>query len=86
MLARPVLSVVTTYLVVAALSVGTLLAFGLGGPALAADGTSTYRTIEWDETTGQPTTDPATCGQARVEQVKVPRFDLVWGSSPPTPT
>ena len=33
-LARPLFSVVVTYLVVAALSIGTLIAFGLGGASI----------------------------------------------------
>ena len=40
---RPIFSVVTTYLVVAALSIGTLVAFGLGGLALPVTVTSTYQ-------------------------------------------
>ena len=34
---RPLFSVVTTYLVVAALTVGTLIAFGLGGSAVRTE-------------------------------------------------
>ncbi|MFE1665800.1 ABC transporter permease [Microbacterium sp. P02] len=77
-ISRPVLSVVTTYLVVAALSIGTLIAFGLGGTAFSSTATSTNRSIEWDEETGQPTTDPPTCGEWTTYEYQAPRFDRVW--------
>lgn len=78
-ISRPVLSVVTTYLVVAALSIGTLIAFGLGGTASSSTATNTTRTVEWDEETGLPTTDPPTCGPWQTYEYQVPRFDRVWG-------
>jgi hypothetical protein len=78
-IARPVLSVVTAYLVVAALSIGTLIAFGLGGAAVTSTATQHVRSIEWDERTGSPTTDPPTCGEFETYESQVPRFDHVWG-------
>lgn len=78
-ISKPILSVVTSYLVVAALSLGTLIAFGLGGAALASTATTTSRYIEWDDRTGQPTTSPATCGDWETSQYRMPRYDLVWG-------
>ena len=41
-LTRPLFSVVVTYLVVAALSIGTLIAFGLGGAAIQTTVRQTY--------------------------------------------
>ncbi|WP_375386730.1 ABC transporter permease [uncultured Microbacterium sp.] len=78
-ISRPVLSVVTAYLVIAALSVGTLIAFGLGGSAVASTATTTSRSIEWDPQTGQPTADPPECGPWQTSQYRSPRYDLVWG-------
>lgn len=78
-IARPVLSVVTAYLVIAALSIGTLIAFGLGGAAIASTATTSSRINEYDPQTGLPTTDPPTCQEWEVNQYRAPRFDLVWG-------
>ncbi len=47
-LARPLFSVASTYLVVAALCVGTLIAFGLSGAVVRSEATSSYRSIEFD--------------------------------------
>ncbi|MBN7793321.1 ABC transporter permease [Microbacterium esteraromaticum] len=72
LIARPLFSIATTYLAVAALVVGTLIAFGLGGTAIQSEARGYER--PWDETTGEPVCD---------EWVEVnynqPRFDLVWG-------
>ncbi|MGF2076136.1 hypothetical protein, partial [Enterococcus casseliflavus] len=46
--ARPVFSVATTYLIVAALTLGTLIAFGLGGTALRTEQTVTTRDVDWN--------------------------------------
>jgi hypothetical protein len=78
-LAKPLLSVVTTYLVVAALSIGTVIAFGLGGTALSSQGSFQVRSYEYDLDTGVPTTDPPTCGEWSSQPRTVPRFDRVWG-------
>ncbi|TXK19536.1 ABC transporter permease [Homoserinibacter sp. GY 40078] len=79
---RPLFSVVTTYLVVAALSVGTLIAFGLGGFVGQERVTVTNEYIDWsvdydesDPVTGLPE-DPV-CVTDTYEQ-PVPRFDRVW--------
>lgn len=70
LIARPLFSVATTYLVVAALVIGSLIVFALGGMAVRTEATSFSRPYsangtpicdEWDE---YPT--------------EVPRFDLVW--------
>lgn len=42
-LARPLFSIVVSYLVIAALSIGTLIAFGLGGIAVQSEAVSTER-------------------------------------------
>ena len=47
-LARPLFSVAVTYLVVAALVVGTLIAFGLGGSAIRSETVNSYRTLVYD--------------------------------------
>jgi ABC-2 type transport system permease protein len=66
---RPLMSVVTTYLVVAALSVGSLIAFGL----LTAVTTSETRTVFVD---GEGNPDPE-CGSEYTSTV--PRYDYYWG-------
>lgn len=47
LLRRPLFSIVVTYLLVAMLSVGTLIAFGLGGLAIQSTGTSETRHVDW---------------------------------------
>jgi len=83
LMARPLFSVVTTYLVVAALSIGTLIAFTLGGLAFQTERTQTYIGIDYpvggkvDPVTGLP--DEIVCLPPQTETYPVPRFDLVWG-------
>jgi ABC-2 type transport system permease protein len=74
-LSRPLFSIVLTYLVVAALSVGTLIAFGLGGFATQSQQTNTTSYGESYSESGDPIscTDPETFTQT------VPRFDKYWG-------
>jgi ABC-type transport system involved in multi-copper enzyme maturation permease subunit len=72
LITRPLFSVVVTYLAVAALSVGTLIAFTLGGLALQTKVTdysydNTHRTSQ-------------TCTGLHSYKSTVPRFDLVWGT------
>jgi ABC-type transport system involved in multi-copper enzyme maturation permease subunit len=74
---RPLFSVATTYLVVAALSIGTLIAFGLGGFAVQMEQRNTYIGVDaayYEEETGAPE-----CLPPEVYTTQVPRFDLVWG-------
>lgn len=68
---RPLMSVVTTYLVIAALSVGSLIALGL----LTAVTTSTQRTVF----VNPPVTDDSSyyCGDDY--ETQVPRADHYWG-------
>lgn len=79
---RPLFSVVATYLVVALLSIGTLIAFGLGGVVAQEQVTQRYEAVDWeassdeiDPQTGLP--EELVC--TTVENViTVPRFDRVW--------
>jgi len=83
LITRPLFSVVTTYLVVAALSIGTLIAFALGGLAFQSQQTQTYTSIdysvggEFDPVTGLP--ENIVCLEPETFTNTVPRFDYVWG-------
>ncbi|MDO9590751.1 MAG: ABC transporter permease, partial [Microcella sp.] len=83
LIVRPLFSVVTTYLVVAALSIGTLIAFTLGGLAMQTERTQTYIGVdysvggEFDPQTGLP--ENVVCLEPDTYTYPVPRFDLVWG-------
>ncbi|GAA5038303.1 ABC transporter permease [Microbacterium fluvii] len=79
-LARPLFSVASTYLVVAALVVGTLIAFGLGGAAIRSEYTSHYRYAEYDENGAIDR-----CGEWTTDTYEVPRFDHVWWMLTPNP-
>ncbi|HEY2643262.1 MAG TPA: ABC transporter permease subunit [Galbitalea sp.] len=68
---RPLFSVVVTYLAVAALSLGTLIAFGLGGAA------SQTSVIEYGYDNVHVKTQ--TCTGLEEYPTSVPRFDHVWG-------
>lgn len=71
LIARPLFSIAATYLVVAALVVGTLIAFGLGGSAIRTEVTHYER--GWDES-GEPI-----CDGWQEYTYEQPRFDYVWG-------
>lgn len=76
LLNRPLFSIVTTYLVVAALSVGTLIAFTLGGVVVRTDVTfTTINASSWDDATGMG----QQCGPPEVSTYPQPRFDYFWG-------
>ena len=82
LLTRPLFSVTVTYLVVAALSVGTLIGFGLGGAAIQTTVRQTYIGVDWQslESDGPPPSgQPAPCLPPEVREYTTPRFDLVWG-------
>ena len=68
---RPLFSVVVTYLVVAALSLGTLIAFALGGVAVQTRVTN----YDWDDTN----TKTHVCSGLESYTDSAPRFDLDWG-------
>lgn len=74
---RPLFSVVVTYLAVAALTLGTLIAFTLGGLAIETTKTS-YYFDKTDDTT-------QTCTGLHTQDYPAPRFDLVWGILAPNP-
>ena len=80
---RPLFSVVTTYLIVAALSIGTLIAFGLGGLAFQSQQKQTVIGVdysvggEFDPVTGVP--ENVVCLEPETYTNTVPRFDRVWG-------
>jgi ABC-2 type transport system permease protein len=74
-LSRPLFSIVLTYLMVAALSVGTLIAFGLGGLASQSESTSTSSYgLEYTESG-----TPISCSEPSTYTQTVPRFDHFWG-------
>ena len=75
-LARPLFSVAATYLVVAALVVGTPIAFGLGGAAIRTEVTQSSRSYVYDDS--GMTSNPPECGPWDTFTYEVPRFDAVW--------
>jgi ABC-type transport system involved in multi-copper enzyme maturation permease subunit len=72
LLARPLFSVASTYLVMAAFTIGTLIVFGLGGAAVRTEVTSHSR---WTDTIDGET---YTCSEWETYTSDVPRFDRVW--------
>ncbi len=72
---RPLFSIVATYLVVAALSIGTLIAFALGGLVVQSEQTITSSTAVAFDEQGIPTT----CAPKETQVTRVPRFDYFWG-------
>ncbi|MEW1834642.1 ABC transporter permease [Microbacterium sp. NPDC079995] len=87
-LARPLFSVATTYLVVAALTIGTLIAFGLLGSSVRTEREDRYQSAQYDET-GAPlcedgsstcANDPEewVCGDWESTFSEQPRFDYFW--------
>ncbi|WP_405372992.1 MULTISPECIES: ABC transporter permease [unclassified Microbacterium] len=95
-LARPLFSVAATYLVVAALCVGTLIGFGLVGSSMTSEQTHRYQSAKYDPVTGAPEckdgsddcwNDPTQliCEDESVQTYDVPRFDRVWWMLAPNP-
>ncbi len=72
---RPLFSIVVTYLVVAALSVGTLIAFGLGG--LVFESPTTTRVYSTSQIDGDG--NSIHCEYRQTATGSTPRFDYVWG-------
>lgn len=71
-LARPLFSVATTYLVVAALTVGTIIVFGLVGSSIRTEVTSSWRVVEYHQ-------DEIQCTDRwETQTYETPRFDTVW--------
>ncbi len=82
LLTRPLFSVVVTYLVVAALSVGTLIAFGLGGASIQSTVNQTTIAVDYqalDEDGLPPNGGEVPCLGPTEYQYQTPRFDTVWG-------
>jgi len=87
-LARPLFSVAVTYLVVAALAVGTVIGFGLIGSAVASEGLSKSRYAEYDAMGNIACKDGSSdcygdadnmiCQDWQTSTYRVPRFDYVW--------
>jgi ABC-2 type transport system permease protein len=79
LIARPIFSVVTTYLVVAALSLGTLVAFGLGGLAFPVTVTSTYESYADGAVDDDGTVINTVCDAPTTDHYDVPSYDKLWG-------
>jgi ABC-2 type transport system permease protein len=77
LIARPLFSVVVTYLSVAALTLGTAIAFTLGGLAVET------RTVMYTYDNVHQKTQ--TCTGLEQYDSEVPRFDLDWGILAPNP-
>ena len=77
LITRPLFSVVVTYLAVAALTLGTLIAFVLGGLALQT------KTVMYDYDNVYQKS--GTCTGLHQFTEPVPRFDLDWGVLAPNP-
>lgn len=75
LIARPLFSIVATYLVVATLSIGTLIAFALGGLVVQSPQTITTSSGTTYDETGAATE----CGPPTTTTNNVPRFDYFWG-------
>jgi len=71
-LARPLFSVATTYLVVSALTIGTLIVFLLVGSSIRTEVTSSYRVADYSGDTVVCTDEWETSTREQ------PRFDTVW--------
>lgn len=75
---RPLFSIVTTYLVIAALSVGTLIAFGLAGLATQSPATSTSSDFDWNNPPSDEVNGEWSCTAPVTSEYSMPRFDLYW--------
>lgn len=70
LIARPLFSVASTYLVVSALVIGTIIVFALGGLAVRSEATSYSRPYDSNGNVDCESWDSYT--------YEAPRFDLVW--------
>ena len=75
MIVRPLFSIVVTYLVVAALSIGTLIGFVLGGIAVQSEVRSTYSYAQDYDNEGRG----ILCVDGQTSTYNTPRFDYFWG-------
>lgn len=76
LVAQPLFSVVLSYLTVAALSLGTLIAFTLGGLAVQTEVTRITSVATSYDSSGNPTS----CLPPTTQSNPTPRFDLFWGA------
>lgn len=80
---RPLFSIVTTYLVIAALSLGTLIVFGLAGAATQSPATSSYTDYDYENiispAEGGDPDQEWRCTPPTINNYSVPRFDYYWG-------
>lgn len=79
-LARPLFSVAVGYLAVAALSIGTLIAFGLAGLATQSTVKQTYISIDWSQVPEgeEPAAGEVECLPPVTTEYRTPRFDVYW--------
>ena len=99
-LSRPLFSVATAYLVVAALVIGTLIAFALAGATIRTETTHQTRTYDWSSvgpnddppcapgqssTAAYPCNEDIECGEWETYTSETPRFDRVWWMLAPNP-
>jgi ABC-2 type transport system permease protein len=75
---RTVFSVVVTYLAVATLSLGTLIAFALGGVAFQTPVTYSYQSYSSDATDASGKVVNPVCDPPDVEHGSQPNFSRVW--------
>ena len=75
---RPIFSVVTTYLVVAALSIGTAVAFGLAGLAFPRTTTYSYTTYSESALDADGKVVNPVCDPPDVSTSRSPTYDRVW--------
>lgn len=76
LMSRPLFSIVASYLIVAGLSIGTVIAFGLGGLAVQATVTTTSSYGQEYNANGVATS----CTPPATREYPAPRFDLFWGA------
>jgi ABC-type transport system involved in multi-copper enzyme maturation permease subunit len=75
---RPLFSIVLSYLVVAALSIGSMIAFGLAGLVTQSEVRSTYIGVAADGGQSQSGAVSVTCLPPTVSTRTVPRYDYWW--------
>jgi len=76
LLQRSLFSIVVTYLAVAALTVGTLVAFGLGSALFRSEVTVTTRDVVYGNDPDDP--EAFECGAQSTYTYEAPRTDYVW--------
>ena len=79
MLRRPLFSSWSTYLVVATLSVGTLIGFGLGGLAFPVQVTATFENYSSSAYDSSGKVVHPVCDPPTVETSTQPSYDKLWG-------